>query len=124
MPWSVAMSLERQVIFWTAALAVLVAALWLLSPILLPFVTGMVLAYLLDPVTRRMQQLGIGRTVVALAAIVVVIVGFILLVILLAPILSDQLNALISNLPHYVRRLQALIADPSRPWLAKIFGEQ
>ena len=35
--------------FWVAALAVFVALLWLLSDVLLPFVAGMALAYLLDP---------------------------------------------------------------------------
>ena len=47
--------------FWVAALAVFVAVLWLLSDILLPFVAGMALAYLLDPVARRAERLGISR---------------------------------------------------------------
>ncbi len=47
--WCVLMAFERQVMFWIAALAVLVAVLWLLSDVLLPFVAGMALAYLLDP---------------------------------------------------------------------------
>jgi predicted PurR-regulated permease PerM len=118
------MSLERQVTFWIATLIVVVAALWLLSEILLPFVAGMALAYLLDPPARRLEQFGIGRTVSALVIIVLVIVGFILLVILVAPILGAQLTALIENIPRYVARLETLVSDPSRPWLAKIFGEQ
>ena len=123
-PRFVAMSLERQVTFWIVALLVVVAALWLLSDILLPFVAGTALAYLLDPLARRLEGLGIGRAVSALVIIVLVIVGFIMLVILVAPILGGQLTALIDDLPRYVTRLQLLVADPSRPWLAKIFGEQ
>ena len=46
------MALERQVTFWGAALAVFVAVLWVLSDVLLPFVAGMALAYLLDPIAR------------------------------------------------------------------------
>ncbi len=118
------MSFERQVRFWIAALVIVVAALWLLSDILLPFVAGMTLAYLLDPLARKLERLGIGRAISALVILVLVIVGFIMLVILVAPILGEQLNALIGNIPDYVRRLQALITDSSRPWLAKIFGEQ
>ena len=52
------MSLERQVTFWVAALAVLVALLWLLSDVLLPFIAGMALAYLLDPLATRLERLG------------------------------------------------------------------
>ena len=49
------MALERQLVFWVAALAVFVAVLWLLSDVLLPFVAGMALAYLLDPIARRAE---------------------------------------------------------------------
>ncbi len=39
------MHLERNIVFWLAALVVFIALLWLLSPILLPFVLGMAIAY-------------------------------------------------------------------------------
>ena len=42
------MTFERQIAFWLAALAVIVLLLWLLSEILLPFVAGVAIAYLLD----------------------------------------------------------------------------
>ncbi|RPH69260.1 MAG: AI-2E family transporter, partial [Hyphomicrobiales bacterium] len=44
------MTLHRQVLIWSAALAALIAVMWLLSAILLPFIAGLVLAYFLDPV--------------------------------------------------------------------------
>jgi predicted PurR-regulated permease PerM len=40
---------EHNIVIWMAALAVFVALLWLLSPILLPFVLGMAIAHVLDP---------------------------------------------------------------------------
>ena len=40
---------ERRVLFWLAVLVLVVLALWLLSEILLPFVAGMAIAYLLTP---------------------------------------------------------------------------
>jgi predicted PurR-regulated permease PerM len=118
------MSLERQVIFWVAALLIVVAALWLLSEILLPFVAGMALAYLLDPVVRWLKGFGISRTASALVIVAFVIISFMLLVLLVAPILGNQLAGLIDNLPYYVARVEVLFSDPSRPWLAKIFGNQ
>ena len=74
------MALERQVTFWVAALAVFVAVLWLLSEVLLPFVAGMALAYLLDPVARRAERLGIGRAVSALIVLTLVIVAVVVVV--------------------------------------------
>jgi predicted PurR-regulated permease PerM len=116
------MALQRQVAFWVAALAVVVAVLWLLSDILLPFVAGMVLAYLLDPVARRAERLGISRAVSALVMVTVFIVVLVVVGMLVAPILSDQVAAFLDNLPRYLTRLQSIVTDPSRPWLAKIFG--
>jgi predicted PurR-regulated permease PerM len=121
---TVAIALERQVTFWVAALAVIGALLWLLSEILLPFVAGMGLAYLLDPIARRAERLGIGRAVSALIVITLVIVVLVVVAMLVAPILSAQFSAFMDNLPGYLSRLQSLVSDPSRPWLAKIFGGQ
>ena len=48
------MHIERNIVFWSAVLTIFVGLLWLLSPILLPFVLGMAIAYLLDPLNRRL----------------------------------------------------------------------
>jgi predicted PurR-regulated permease PerM len=117
------MTFERQVAFWLAVLAVLALVLWLLGPILLPFVAGMALAYLLDPLTNRLQRLGISRLVAALAVIGVFVFAFVLLILIIAPILGGQLAAFIDKIPEYVGRVQALLADPSRPWLRRIVGD-
>jgi predicted PurR-regulated permease PerM len=116
------MALERQVTFWGAALAVFVAVLWVLSDVLLPFVAGMALAYLLDPIARRGERLGIGRAVSALTVLTLVIVAVVVAVMVVAPIISEQFTAFVDNLPGYLTKLQSIVADPSRPWLAKIFG--
>jgi predicted PurR-regulated permease PerM len=118
------MSLERQVVFWIAALAVFAGLLWLLSDILLPFIAGMALAYLLDPATRQLERTGIGRGLSALLIIVLIIVALVLIVMLVAPILGVQMFAFIDNIPKYMERLQALVSDPNRQWLNKIFGAQ
>jgi predicted PurR-regulated permease PerM len=116
------MPLERQVAFWAVALAVFVALLWLLSDVLLPFVAGMALAYLLNPIARRAEQLGIGRAVSALIVVSLVIVMVVVVVMAVAPIVSEQFTAFVDNLPNYLTKLQSIVSDPSRPWLAKVFG--
>jgi predicted PurR-regulated permease PerM len=118
------MPLQRQLAFWVAALAVLVALLWLLSDILLPFVAGMAVAYLLDPIARRAERLGISRAISALVIVTLFIVVLVIVVMLVAPVLSDQVAALVDNVPGYLSRLQSIVTDPGRPWLAKLFGER
>ena len=50
--------------------------------------------------------------------------ALVVVVVLVAPILGDQLFAFIDNLPGYMERLQALDLRSDRPWLSKIFGGQ
>jgi predicted PurR-regulated permease PerM len=117
------MGLQRQVTFWVAALIVLIALIWLLSDVLLPFVAGMALAYLLNPLARRAERLGIPRGISALIVVTVVIVALVVAAMLIVPVLSVQLAAFVEALPGYIAKLQALVTDPGRPWLSKIVGE-
>ena len=96
------LALERQVAFWVAALAVLIALLWLLSTVLMPFIAGMALAYLLDPIARRAQRMGVPRAVSALVMVIVVIVLLVVAIMMIAPIVSHQYEALSIRLPDYV----------------------
>jgi predicted PurR-regulated permease PerM len=116
------MTFERQIGFWLALFLLLVLLLWLLSEILLPFIAGAAIAYLLTPVTDRMERLGVNRLAAALMIITVVVMAIVLVILLVAPILGGQLSSFIDNIPGYVTRLQSLLSDPSRPWLQKILG--
>jgi predicted PurR-regulated permease PerM len=113
---------ERQIVFWLAILAVFVLLLWLLSDILLPFVAGAAIAYLLTPVTDRIERLGVNRLAAAFLIITLVVMAIVVLILLVAPILGGQLTSFIDKIPSYVTRLQSLLSDPSRPWIQKVLG--
>jgi predicted PurR-regulated permease PerM len=117
------MNLTRPITFWIAMLAALVAVVVLLREVLLPFVAGMVLAYLLDPLANRMERLGINRLLATLAIIVFVVVAIVVLLILTVPIIVRELADFIDSFPQYVERLHTLATDPGHPWLSKIVGE-
>lgn len=116
------MTIQRQFVFWLAIFAVLVLMLWLLSEILLPFIAGAAIAYLLTPVTDRMAKLGVNRLAAALLIITLVVMLIVLVILLVAPILGNQLWSFIADIPGYVGKLQSLLSDQSRPWLQKILG--
>ncbi len=118
------MTLRRQLIFWSLALFVFIALLWLLNEVLLPFVAAMVLAYLLDPLVKRIQRMGVNRALASVAIVSVFIVALVLAGILLAPILSDQISGLLDRIPGYVERIRQLMADPNQGWLGKFVGEK
>src|ERR1700751_5380855 len=106
------MRFERNVVFWVAALAVFVALLWLLSPILLPFVLGMAIAYVLDPLAERLSRRGMSRVIAALIILRALVLFFAVLFILIVPVLPRQFVGLIEEAPSYVQRLEAFVKDP------------
>src|SRR5476651_1690591 len=116
------LALQRQMMFWLAALAVFILLLWLLSDILLPFFAGFAIAYLLNPLIDRIERLGVPRLAVALLIIVVVVMALVLLVLLVAPLLGGQMSSFLEKIPDYVSKLQSLLNDQSRPWVQKLTG--
>jgi len=117
------MSLRWQLTFWMATLAVVVLVLWLLHEILLPFVAGMAIAYLLDPSAKRLQRAGVNRLLATLVIVGLFVIAFLLLVILIIPVVGAQLVAFLEKLPGYFERLQGLVTDPGYPWLQPLLGD-
>lgn len=103
------MNVWQRVAFWGAAFAVLVIFLLVFNDILLPFVAGMALAYALDPVADRFEQLGLGRVGATLTILVLVVVFLVLAALLLAPVLINQFNDFIAGLPEYARKLEGML---------------
>ncbi|MDA1132824.1 MAG: AI-2E family transporter [Proteobacteria bacterium] len=56
------MSARGQILAWAAVLVVAIVLLVLLRSILLPFVAGIAVAYLLDPLNDRVESWGLSRT--------------------------------------------------------------
>jgi predicted PurR-regulated permease PerM len=117
------MNFRRQIVFWASIFALIIVGMWLLGDVLLPFVAGAAIAYLCNPLTNRLERL-LPRWVAALIVITLVVMFCVLLILLIVPVIGAQLAAFIEDLPGYVRRLQALISDPSRPWLSRFVGER
>lgn len=111
---------ERQVAFWLAAFLLTILALWLLSDILLPFVVGLVIAYLLTPIADQLERLGVNRMIASLLLVTFVVLAFVWVILLIAPLLGSQLVSFIDNVPDYINRLQKLVSN--RPWVQDIFG--
>ena len=89
-------------LFWIGAVALAAYMLNLLSSILLPFVMGSAIAFLLDPLVKRLDRLRLPRTIgsiLVLFAFLALIVAFILL---LVPLLENQIVALVNHFPSYL----------------------
>ncbi len=116
------MTLQRQFGFWLISLAIVVATLVLLRDVLLPFIAALALAYLLDPLADRLQRMGLSRLVAAILIIFVFILVFVLALVVLAPLLGQQLAGFVARLPADAARLQALLMERGAPWLERLGG--
>lgn len=117
-------TIQRTALIWAGIFVVLIAILWALHGILLPFVVGFAVAYLLDPLADRLAKAGFGRT----AASVLILLLFVLVVVLaiatLAPLLASQFESFMQYLPSYVERIQQLITGPGLGWLRSMLGDR
>jgi len=103
------MTLRTQVLVWVGFTAVVIFAIWLFRPILLPFVVGIALAYLLNPLVNLVQRARVGRgwaTAIVLLGVLGIIAGVVWLV---TPLFTSQVLGLVARLPAYVRDLQEVI---------------
>jgi predicted PurR-regulated permease PerM len=107
---------QQHALAWIGLSCVAALVLWLLGPVLMPFVVAAVLAYVLSPLVRGLQRASAGR-LPRLVAVLLVEVLFLLLLValftLLIPILAHELPRMRDQLPVLVERLQTDIA----PWL-------
>ena len=117
------MTLQRQALFWLCAFAGVALFLYLFANILLPFVAGLALAYLLDPLADRLERLGLSRLWATVVILVVFVLGLALAVTLIVPVVGSQLAGFIERLPATVQRLQELIAQQNEQWLGKLLGQ-
>lgn len=101
-----AVTLLRQNWGWLAAGAVVLVLLYLLGPILTPFLFSAGLAYLGDPLVDRLERLRLSRTL----GVAVVFLGFfgllVTALVLMVPMLEEQIVTFAQNIPEWLKWLQ------------------
>src|SRR3954454_10452847 len=116
--------MQRHLAFWLAALVAAVLALYVLRDVLLPFVAGFALAYLLDPVADRLERPGVGRLRGGIVILVVFVVVLVLMLVLLIPLGAHQVALFMDKVPGMVSRLQGMIATQAEPILDRLGGRE
>jgi predicted PurR-regulated permease PerM len=80
--------------------------LYLLAPVLSPFLAGALLAYLGDPLVDRLEARKLPRTAAVVVVFVTILLLLLLLPLILLPLIEQQLAALVTKLPKYVDWIQ------------------
>jgi predicted PurR-regulated permease PerM len=109
---------DTQKIFWLIAIAAFGWLVYLLSPVLPPFLMAALLAYLFNPVVDKLQTKGVTRTLSVALVFFLLTILLILVLLLLVPQIENQLHYLIRKLPEYIDVIQ----NKFLPWLAAYLG--
>ena len=96
-----------------ALLVIILAVLWVLAPVLTPFVVAAMLAYLGDPLADRLEKWRLSRTLAVSIVFLLMLLVLAGVLILLVPLIERQVVRLIDSLPQYA----AWIRDQAAPWL-------
>jgi predicted PurR-regulated permease PerM len=113
-------STQKRTLTWCLIAALMLLALWLLGPVLTPFVVAAVLAYALTPLVDRLDSLDHGKMPRLLAVLIVEVLFILTLIsilLLVVPIFAKELPLLREQLPLLADRLNNRLT----PWLAQ-FG--
>ena len=100
---------------WLIAIALTGWVLYLLAPVLTPFVAAALLAYIGDPFADRLQQWKLPRTLAVVAVFILTFLSIGLLLLLVLPLIRTQVAALFEALPDIVRQFEDV-------WLPNIAG--
>jgi predicted PurR-regulated permease PerM len=92
--------------------------LYLLAPILTPFLLAAALAYLCDPLVDRLQRLHVPRGLGTLLVMLGLLLLLALLLAILAPLVQAQFRLLMAQVPSLVAWVEASLL----PWLGQTFG--
>lgn len=106
---------QRQTLAWFGIAAAGLFLLWLLAPVLTPFIVGAVLAYALHPAVERLAARRVPRLLAVLGVEIVFIVVLFAVLLLIVPILSKELPLLREQIPALADRLNRTLS----PWLAQ-----
>ncbi|MBP1804777.1 AI-2E family transporter [Rubellimicrobium aerolatum] len=102
-----AVTVGQQARIWGVVALVLFLLLWFLGDVLLPFVLGAILAYLLDPLADRLERAGVRRVWAVVLITLSAIVAMVVAVLLIIPTLVGQATALVEVAPQLGEQLSA-----------------
>jgi predicted PurR-regulated permease PerM len=113
----------KRFVLWFTMSALVVVLLWMARPVLVPFVLGLILAYLLLPIVHwlekhlpaRLRDWGAARpvSIILTYLLFILIIGG--LVAFVVPVIGPQVGNFVERIPRYREQLGNLVRD-SQQW--------
>ena len=105
-------------LWWLAVACVVGALVYLLSPILTPFLLAAVIAYICNPMVTQMAARKIPRTIGTVLIMLLLLGTFSALILIMVPLFEKEATRLIEKIPAYFDMLRNSVI----PWLETRFN--
>ena len=106
-----ALPVRDQVRYWGIATAIFFVVLWYLGDVILPFVLGGAVAYMLDPVADWLERHRFSRIMATITITFFAAIAVILAALLVIPTLIKQLVGLVETAPALVAGFRAFLTE-------------
>ncbi len=103
---------------WAALVLGVLWVIWLLAPVLTPFVLALLLAWLGDPLVDRIERAGRSRNVAVTLVFVLMVLLVVLAMMILVPMIERQIVTLINALPQ----MRDWFIGTAVPWIEQKTG--
>jgi len=103
---------------WVALAVAVLWVIWLLAPVLTPFVLALLLAWLGDPLVDRIERSGRSRNVAVTLVFVLMVLLVTLALMILVPLIERQIVTLINALPQ----IREWVVGTAVPWIEQRTG--
>ena len=98
------MNFRSHVLFWSLVFAAFLAVVFLFQSILMPFVVGIAVAYLLNPTLHKIEKAGFSRNISAPVILALFLAFVIALIAVMAPLVVRESREITENFPSYLER--------------------
>lgn len=101
--------MEFQRLMLLVASLVFLLLVYLIHPILTPFIVAALLAYLGDPLVDRLEALKLNRTLGVCVVFLLFAIFLLVFVLITLPLVNRQIAIMIERLPHWLHDFQQLV---------------
>ncbi len=105
-------------LWWLALVSIVGALIYLLSPILTPFLLAGIIAYIFNPLVTRMAIWKISRTLGTILVMTLLLSVFTVFILIMVPLFEREVSRLIEKVPAYLEAVRNSLG----PWLETQFG--
>ena len=101
---------------WLSVVAIVAVLVYLLSPILMPFVAAGILAYICNPLVQRTSIYKIPRTLAVVLVMSGLLLLFVLLLLIMLPLLEKETSLLVMRLPEWFEAARVHLLPQLQQW--------